>query len=41
MNNHFLDITGWERDDVIGKNWIKKFVVDEDQEQVSGIIRKM
>ncbi|WP_419613807.1 PAS domain S-box protein, partial [Thiolapillus sp.] len=40
-NNHFLDITGWERDDVIGKNWIKKFVVDEDQEQVSGIIRKM
>ncbi len=40
-NNHFLDITGWEREEVIGKNWIRQFVIDEDHKQVSRIIRRM
>ncbi|WP_456404985.1 PAS domain S-box protein [Thiolapillus sp.] len=40
-NKHFLDITGWDKKDVIGKDWINHFVVDEDHRQVSTIIRMM
>ncbi|HDN69249.1 MAG TPA: PAS domain S-box protein, partial [Gammaproteobacteria bacterium] len=40
-NNHFLNITGWDKKDVIGKNWTEQFVAGEDQEEVSTIIQKM
>ncbi|WP_457676914.1 PAS domain S-box protein [Thiolapillus sp.] len=40
-NNHFLDITGWKRDEVIGRSWTARFVSAEDRENVSAIIATM
>ncbi len=40
-NNHFLDITSWERKEIIGKEWVRQLVAKQDKEKVSGIIRLM
>ncbi|WP_456380901.1 PAS domain S-box protein [Thiolapillus sp.] len=40
-NNHFLDITGWERKDIIGKDWIKQLVAEQDKGEISDIIELM
>jgi len=29
VNSHFLDVTGWNRQQVLGENWIEKFVPPE------------
>jgi PAS domain S-box-containing protein len=40
-NNYLLDITGWKREQVIGKNWTRIFVNEEDRGSVSRIIDTM
>jgi len=40
-NDYFLGMTGWHRNEVVGKNWLDQFVPDELKEEVSGIIAKI
>ncbi len=40
-NNYFLRITGWQRDEVIGQDWVEKFVSQESKREISSIIPLM
>ncbi|MET0003013.1 MAG: PAS domain S-box protein [Candidatus Thiodiazotropha sp.] len=40
-NDYFLKITGWNKHDVIGRNWLQQFVPDELTSEMDGIIRRM
>ena len=40
--NHFLlDLTGWRREEVIGSNWIERFVPDEQKDVVRGVLERL
>ncbi|MEA3278252.1 MAG: PAS domain S-box protein [Pseudomonadota bacterium] len=38
-NDHFLDVTGWHRDEVIGGDWAERFVAPEWRAQVDRMIQ--
>lgn len=40
-NDYFLGMTGWHRNEVVGKNWLDKFVPNELKEEVSDILAQM
>ncbi|MEA3302653.1 MAG: PAS domain S-box protein [Pseudomonadota bacterium] len=40
-NNYFLRITGWQRDEVIGRDWVEQFVSQESKREISSIIPLM
>lgn len=40
-NDYFLKITGWKKNEVIGRNWLQQFVPDELTTEVGGIIHRM
>jgi PAS domain S-box-containing protein len=40
-NNYFLRITGWQRDEVIGRDWVEEFVSPESKQEISSIIPLM
>ncbi len=40
-NDYFLGMTGWHRNEVVGKNWLDQFVPDELKEEVSDIIAQI
>jgi len=40
-NDYFLGMTGWHRNEVVGKNWLDQFVPDEFREEVSDIIAQI
>jgi PAS domain S-box-containing protein len=40
-NNYFLRITGWQRDEVIGHDWVEEFVSQESKREISSIIPLM
>lgn len=37
-NDHFLEVTGWRRDDVIGQDWTLRFIPPEYRDQVHCMI---
>jgi PAS domain S-box-containing protein len=40
-NNCFLRVTGWQRSEVIGKDWIDNFLPAESKKEVSKVIQSM
>jgi PAS domain S-box-containing protein len=36
-NDHFLKLTGWQRDEVIGRDWFTTFVPESTRDEVRGI----
>ncbi len=40
-NNYFLRITGWQRDEVIGRDWVEQFISLEHRKEISSIIPLM
>jgi PAS domain S-box-containing protein len=36
-NNHFLDLTGWKLEEVLGRNWFDIFIPDTNREHIRGI----
>ncbi len=36
-NNHFLSLTGWKKEDVLGRNWFETFIPDDVREKVREI----
>ena len=40
-NNYFLRITGWQRNEVIGKDWVGYFVPKENRKEVRRIIQSL
>ncbi len=40
-NDHFMEITGWNRREVIGKSWLQRFVSDDRHSEVANIIEGM
>ncbi|MCU7921605.1 MAG: PAS domain S-box protein [Candidatus Thiodiazotropha sp. (ex Dulcina madagascariensis)] len=40
-NDYFLKISGWNKDEVIGRNWLRQFVPDELADEIGVIIKKM
>ena len=39
-NNFLLDLTGWRRDEVIGKNWFEFFLSDAADDRISGLFQR-
>jgi len=40
--NHFLlDLTGWRRDEVIGSDWVERFVPEEEQAAVNAVLERL
>jgi PAS domain S-box-containing protein len=40
-NDYFLGMTGWHRNDVVGQDWIAKFVPHDLEKEVRDIIKRM
>ncbi len=38
-NDHFLKLTGWERDEVIGRDWFATFVPESIRDEVRGVFK--
>lgn len=32
-NNHFLEVSGWKRDEILGQNWFERFIDSDDDAQ--------
>ena len=37
VNNHFLKLTGWKEDEVLGQNWFDLFIPEEIREEIRGV----
>ncbi|QYZ65097.1 MAG: histidine kinase [Gammaproteobacteria bacterium (ex Lamellibrachia satsuma)] len=40
-NNHFLSLTGWQRHEVVGENWVEKFAPQENDQNVRQVLERM
>jgi len=40
-NNYFLELTGWQRDQLVGKNWLQHFVPETEQQEMEQILACM
>ncbi|MCU7905372.1 MAG: PAS domain S-box protein [Candidatus Thiodiazotropha sp. (ex Epidulcina cf. delphinae)] len=40
-NNYFLKISGWDKNEVIGRNWLQQFVPDELADEIGEIIKQI
>ncbi len=40
-NDYFLGMTGWHRNEVVGKNWLDQFVPETLKDEVSDVIARM
>lgn len=40
-NHYLLDMTGWQRDEVLGSVWLERFVPEEQRNQVGEVLRRL
>ncbi|MHB8840909.1 MAG: SpoIIE family protein phosphatase [Candidatus Aquicultor sp.] len=40
-NDFLLDLTGWQREDVIGKNWFELFIPPEERQEIKRVFNKL
>ena len=40
-NNYFLELTGWQRDQLVGKSWLQNFIPETEQQEMKQILACM
>lgn len=40
-NNYFLELTGWQRGQLVGKNWLQNFIPETEQQEMARILACM